>query len=40
MTENGVLPLPPEEASDMAALLRAAGAALGILRMPEDPCDM
>ncbi|WP_124440554.1 HIT family protein [Streptomyces sp. NL15-2K] len=32
MTENGVLPLPPDEAADMAARLREAVAARGVLR--------
>ncbi|MFE7028857.1 HIT family protein [Streptomyces sp. NPDC057621] len=36
MTENGVLPLAPQEAVDIAARLRAAGTALGVWQMPED----
>ncbi|MFI8305068.1 HIT family protein [Streptomyces sp. NPDC085927] len=37
MTENGVLSVPPKEAADMAARLRAAVAAQEVLHMPEEP---
>lgn len=35
MTENGVLSVPPQETADMAARLRAAVSARGVLRMPQ-----
>ncbi|MCQ8187804.1 HIT family protein [Streptomyces rugosispiralis] len=37
MAENGVLSVPPEESADMAARLRAAVAARGFPRMPQEP---
>ncbi|MFD4974588.1 HIT family protein [Streptomyces sp. NPDC058424] len=37
MTENGVLPVAPQEAAETAARLRAAIAARGVLRMPGAP---
>ncbi|MFF4764033.1 HIT family protein [Streptomyces sp. NPDC001292] len=37
MTEGGILSVSSQEAAEMAARLRAAIAARGVLRMPEEP---